>query len=650
MAFPPSSTIDGQRITLNLFPTKQVIQCVAFETLPNSSYNKACRETFKKYHFENGYILRLKIYLGLSIALGLVTGYLGALRESRIYHVRGYKLLEGREAVKDLYKISTRECKARGYGLEVSPYFHLSLERLSRHLLVWGGTGSGKTVFIIPLIIAAIKRGDKMVIHDVKGDMTAKLKGAVIISPCDARSPVWDIALDITNEASASEFVKMFYPDAQGENAVFTQAAQLITIGYIVYLQTTKGYNWGWADLAQITIMTMEEMYPILDIHYPQAAKFLRSSNVTSEGFSYNISAFLNLFNDLDKAWGNPEPDRERISLKKWVLEEKENPKQQILIFQRNSEYSKLSSSWMRAALNVMAAVAVSPSKANNPERATWFIIDEFNYFGKQERMAELLDLGREKKIHVLIGVQSVMQLKDKYGDAVAQNWLNNIGTHIICRLGQGDAPEFASKFVGRREIQKREFSFSQREGIAGSTSETFRSELSSVMLPSEFKTKLDVSKTGVKLVVLGVGENVYITEFGFRSLKEIQERTIPAEWMIPIADRKKPPTVNKGPTFGDDIPADDNVDPSYAFASTLINDEAGDNGLKNLEEIPDKEGNSTIDGEFKEEKPQKKTTSNKQITKESVGQKSNTRKKKTLFRKKSKKKLSPKSDEGLNL
>ena len=59
-------------------------------------------------------------------------------------HVRGPKLLRGREARRDLAKSLRNECKRSGKGLEFPPGLQLSRDRESRHIMITGGVGSGK--------------------------------------------------------------------------------------------------------------------------------------------------------------------------------------------------------------------------------------------------------------------------------------------------------------------------------------------------------------------------------------------------------------------------------------------------------------------------------------------------------------------------
>jgi hypothetical protein len=109
--------------------------------------------------------------------------------------LRGRQLLTGAAARRAFARTSKMESRRSGQGLEVLPGLAVSRERETRHWLIWGSVGSGKTQTMLHLILAAIARGDGVLVLDVKGDMTAKLPGEpLLVAPQDGRSLAWDVA------------------------------------------------------------------------------------------------------------------------------------------------------------------------------------------------------------------------------------------------------------------------------------------------------------------------------------------------------------------------------------------------------------------------------------------------------------------------
>ena len=62
-------------------------------------------------------------------------------------------------------------------------------------------TGAGKTTAIWQLVDQLVARGDKLIIHDVRSDLTQKLN----IAPLEQRSRRWLIGKDITSEGGSHD-------------------------------------------------------------------------------------------------------------------------------------------------------------------------------------------------------------------------------------------------------------------------------------------------------------------------------------------------------------------------------------------------------------------------------------------------------------
>ncbi|MGE6699630.1 type IV secretion system DNA-binding domain-containing protein [Hyphomonas sp. NPDC076900] len=115
---------------------------------------------------------------GVAAAGGLAgLGMLAAFSGRRPRHLRGPKMLTGLSNYQRLARTLFKEAKQSGLGLNFPPGFFLSRDRESRHLMITGGVGSGKTQTLWHLILEAYYRGDQVLILDTKGDMTAGMPG-----------------------------------------------------------------------------------------------------------------------------------------------------------------------------------------------------------------------------------------------------------------------------------------------------------------------------------------------------------------------------------------------------------------------------------------------------------------------------------------
>ena len=107
--------------------------------------------------------------------------------------IAGRRLFEGKAAHRHLKEIAKEEMAGVRPRIKLHPGFdwHLSRDRETRHFLLMGSVGGGKTQIIMPLVLAAIERGDQLVIYDIKADFTSSLNTPFIfLAPWDSRSMV----------------------------------------------------------------------------------------------------------------------------------------------------------------------------------------------------------------------------------------------------------------------------------------------------------------------------------------------------------------------------------------------------------------------------------------------------------------------------
>ena len=151
-----------------------------------------CEATMQHYDTQDAFTQRHSLVAVLAVlslaSFGAFVWFaLKATRPPKV--VRGRIHFKGASALRELRKTSRKECKRSGSGIEFPLKVPMSLDRKSRHFLVWGSTGAGKTTAMLLLMLGAIHRGDKTLILDTKGDLTSKLPYyGGMIAPHDART------------------------------------------------------------------------------------------------------------------------------------------------------------------------------------------------------------------------------------------------------------------------------------------------------------------------------------------------------------------------------------------------------------------------------------------------------------------------------
>ncbi len=112
----------------------------------------------------------------------------------------------------------------------------------------------GKTVLINTVLMQARARGDRIILHDTKGDVveTWPDAGFYLLTTGDRRSWAWDLAADLGGEEDAIRAFWAILMPAMGANRSGPSGAREVGVGVIKGLYAAHGALWGWADLADV--------------------------------------------------------------------------------------------------------------------------------------------------------------------------------------------------------------------------------------------------------------------------------------------------------------------------------------------------------------------------------------------------------------
>ncbi|EQD40549.1 conjugal transfer protein TraD, partial [mine drainage metagenome] len=132
----------------------------------------------------------------------------------------------------------------------------LSRRREAEHIAMLGLPGGGKTTGVIyPVMDQALARGDRVVAHDAKGDITAARydeSTSVLLGPWDDRAATWDVGADFFDPSLVDEFASTLCgadEKTAGKNLSFHQGAALL-IGGLIKSAMGSSKSWTWATLA----------------------------------------------------------------------------------------------------------------------------------------------------------------------------------------------------------------------------------------------------------------------------------------------------------------------------------------------------------------------------------------------------------------
>jgi type IV secretory pathway TraG/TraD family ATPase VirD4 len=414
-----------------------------------------------------------------------------------LIHLRGSTRLVGKEAVDHLNLILKKRVERRP-DHEIAPGVPYPADLWTRHVLVVGGTGSGKSTVIKPLIEKIAKSGEQMLLFDPKSEFTENFESPEIIAPWDSRSLAWDIARDMRNPLDMRRFAATMIRESQ--DPMWSNASRQLLVGLMIYLQATRGYEWGWMELADMVAQPQAQLLAIMKTWHPEAVRSVEKASVTTSGILINLASFCSSIFDLAEAWGSVPRDR-RISFVEWSQGKSKFPQ---VILQGHGAYADLTKSYAEGIVGIFSAMVNSVEMRDNPNNKIWFIADEFAQLGKIP-VRPLFEVGRSRGVRCVVACQDFAQLEEIYGAPMVKALIGMSGTMLVGQIMQGETAEQLCKAFGAREVERANMSASSGGGTGPNRSTTLSFNRDEVALykPSELSSRLGMTPDGTGMTLL---------------------------------------------------------------------------------------------------------------------------------------------------
>lgn len=340
-------------------------------------------------------------------------------------------------------------------GLWLAPHLPMPRSLETRNIMILGGAGSGKSNICRALCQSALDRGDRLVLHCAKGDVTGAFRreDIVLISPTHQDGWAWDLGADIDGPAAAGEFACDVIPPST--QPFWSDTARLVMTDVILLVVAEHGQEWGARTLlSHLSAAPLEirERIGRLDL---SASPLLGPDGAvdvskTVEGvMSTLLSGALTTLRPMAYAWSHHPPARP-FSIKRWLSAQWQGPG--VLVVQTNPDFKALSTSVCGGMLKRICARATSPAFRGSGLRVT-LALDEFYKIGKVEGLAASLSVGRELGLVVIIALQSVWQLRENFGDG-ADTLSDLFQIKIYSQHVAGRGAVDASERFGTRRIR----------------------------------------------------------------------------------------------------------------------------------------------------------------------------------------------------
>lgn len=341
------------------------------------------------------------------------------------------------------------------------------------HFFVVGSTGSGKSVAITQILDHLEARGDIALVVDSGGEFASRYYKPGrdhILNPFDDRCAPWSPTAEMAGPWDAEALAKSMIPDGVGESKEWNGYAQTLVTSVLRRLVESKRLSIK--DLLYyVQAASMEELTPFL-AGTPAAAQLVSEKTFGSiRTIAANYLATYAYLSDND----NP------FSVARFIRAE--NPGFLFLTY-RDDQLDSLRN-MISCALDVAARTILALPA--NSERRVWLIIDEFASIGKVQSIEAVATKARKMGGCLLLGLQSVSQLKDRYGEHAAQTILSCLSSWLVLRCSDADTSEYVSKYIGETEVSRMTRSESSSES-GGSDSLSEQIQTQRAVMPVELQ------------------------------------------------------------------------------------------------------------------------------------------------------------------
>jgi type IV secretory pathway TraG/TraD family ATPase VirD4 len=366
-------------------------------------------------------------------------------------YMSGMKCISGNEAIRHANKLSKKEIVRTNSkkGLYVHPKICIPSRIETDNFLLAGKQGSGKSTILKSIVNQILNRSNLSVIYDAKGEYkeefyTAYSKKIAVIDPTSSQYISWNISQDVGNESDAKLIAECLIVD--GDNDEFwVGGARIILTGIFCILLNTKK-TWDWKNIEILLNLPVSKLEQLFLDHYPKGEKLVKVGCKTSSSYFNVLMQQLNWLSIVADNW---QSSPKSISVKKWINRETE--------FESLFIINNPSQTGMSVPICLAIFSLVDRHLRSLPDSSTreiWFVFDELANFPKNKGVINLLSMGRSKGARTAIGIQNINQIREIYGDKIAET-LNSLFS-VIFILKVGFSKETALKLaenIGTQEV-----------------------------------------------------------------------------------------------------------------------------------------------------------------------------------------------------
>jgi type IV conjugative transfer system coupling protein TraD len=311
----------------------------------------------------------------------------------------------------------------------------------TKHMMIVGTTGAGKTNTFNHLLPQIRDRNQKAIIVDTTGTFVEKYYNPetdILLNPLDERSAKWDLWKECKTDVQIDDFASSLIPQTLHDQ-FWSDASRLLFSQTIKILQKRKA-----CSIKKLLDYAIHKPLVKIQGFYagtPAASLVDIAADKTAASIRITLSTHLksiHLMNDKEDGF----------SIQEWIKDDSQRGWLFLVSMPDQRETLRpLMSSWLNIAINSL--MACKPSQ----DRRLWFIIDEKQSLNKIEALPKALAEIRKYGGCIVAGLQNISQLDKLYGHESRKTMSSLYNTKIFFRSPDTDTAQWISKMIGEHEV-----------------------------------------------------------------------------------------------------------------------------------------------------------------------------------------------------
>lgn len=396
------------------------------------------------------------IYYCLFTGIGLIA--------SEIYCYRmKYKNKSKRLATSYIGNIHSIDEYLSDNGLIINNKIILNSKYTYEGSCIIGPNGSGKSssFFFTNLLSNTIK--GSIIVTDPKGELFEKTayyqkhickREVYRFSPLDNSKEKYNLLDNCTSSTDIDNLASCILINGNigiSNNTEWINMSKPLLVSVLLYCKNTKNNTIQYA-LEILNNFTIEDIEKIISdsnneesIRYFNIFKVVTGSKRTESSILITLLTSLQLFANKELL-NNTYTSNFDIKQFRYT--------NSILYIQYNENKSEYLSPFMSSFFTQILDILKDEYDVNNNVLPITFLFDEFSNIGKLNNLSQNISTFRSRKLSFNIGIQSISQLQQLYGNYITNSVLNNLKTKIILPgISDINTLNYISSISGENEV-----------------------------------------------------------------------------------------------------------------------------------------------------------------------------------------------------